>query len=233
MCCLRNIALESVTDGRTDRRTDGQTDRQTDKVIPMCRYASQATQKLSVMRVHSTGIVHSPPWHIIMCNTGLSPRSKMFQFRNYYAMCSLRIFSVYIVDFAQSFNIRPKIMSISANCTQCISLLSMPTWLHSSFHLIFVLFPSSVHIKFPHLAVAACRLRTLVSPRHSNSVVPSTMVLSIKSAYIIDNFLSVPIFWVLMSYIRFVIFLNVQLLSNFPVVVMLLSLLQPTRTVSL
>ena len=38
MCRLRNIALESVTDGRTDRRT-------TDKVIPMCRYALQATQK--------------------------------------------------------------------------------------------------------------------------------------------------------------------------------------------
>ena len=47
-----------VTDGQTDRQTDGQTDRQTDrrtdrqtdrqttdKVIPMCRYASQATQK--------------------------------------------------------------------------------------------------------------------------------------------------------------------------------------------
>ena len=32
----------SVTDGQTDRRTDRQT---TDKVIPMCRYASQATQK--------------------------------------------------------------------------------------------------------------------------------------------------------------------------------------------
>ena len=40
---LRNKALESVTDGQTDGRTDGQT---TDKVIPMCRYASQATQKL-------------------------------------------------------------------------------------------------------------------------------------------------------------------------------------------
>ena len=35
-----------VTDGRTDRRTGRRTDRQTtDKVIPMCRYASQATQK--------------------------------------------------------------------------------------------------------------------------------------------------------------------------------------------
>ena len=34
------------TDGRTDGQTDGRTDRQTtDKVIPMCRYASQATQK--------------------------------------------------------------------------------------------------------------------------------------------------------------------------------------------
>ena len=32
----------SVTDGRTDKQTDGRT---TDKVIPMCRYASQATQK--------------------------------------------------------------------------------------------------------------------------------------------------------------------------------------------
>ena len=42
MCRLRNIALESVT----DRQRDGRTDRQTDKVIPMCRYASQATQKL-------------------------------------------------------------------------------------------------------------------------------------------------------------------------------------------
>ena len=32
--------------GKCDRRTDGQTDRRTtDKVIPMCRYASQATQK--------------------------------------------------------------------------------------------------------------------------------------------------------------------------------------------
>ena len=49
MCRLRNIAMrdyqESVTSGQTDthRRTDGQTP---DKVIPMCRYASQATQKL-------------------------------------------------------------------------------------------------------------------------------------------------------------------------------------------
>ena len=43
MCRLRNIALESVTDGRTDGQMDRRT---TDKVIPMCHYASQATQKL-------------------------------------------------------------------------------------------------------------------------------------------------------------------------------------------
>ena len=50
MCRLRNIALESVTDGQTDGLTDRQTDGQTtDKVIPMCRYASQATQKLTYL----------------------------------------------------------------------------------------------------------------------------------------------------------------------------------------
>ena len=50
MCGLRIIAMrdyqESVTTEQTHRQTHGQTDRQTsDKVIPMCRYASQATQK--------------------------------------------------------------------------------------------------------------------------------------------------------------------------------------------
>ena len=50
MCCLRNIAMrnyqESVTIGQTDTHTDGRTDRQMlDKMIPICRYASQATQK--------------------------------------------------------------------------------------------------------------------------------------------------------------------------------------------
>ena len=36
---------ESVTIGQTDARTHAHTHRQTpDKVIPMCRYASQATQ---------------------------------------------------------------------------------------------------------------------------------------------------------------------------------------------
>ena len=42
MCRLRNIAMrdyqDSVTTGQTDRQTP-------DKVIHMCRYASQATQK--------------------------------------------------------------------------------------------------------------------------------------------------------------------------------------------
>ena len=58
MCRLRNIAMrdyqekrtyqESVITRQTDRWTDGRTDRQTpDKVIPMCRYASQATQKMA------------------------------------------------------------------------------------------------------------------------------------------------------------------------------------------
>ena len=47
MCRLRNIALGVwQTDGQTDRRTDRQT---TDKVIPMCRYASQATQKYEIL----------------------------------------------------------------------------------------------------------------------------------------------------------------------------------------
>ena len=52
MCCLWNIAMrdyqESVTTGQTDGRTDRRTERQmSDKVIHMCRYASQATQKLN------------------------------------------------------------------------------------------------------------------------------------------------------------------------------------------
>ena len=49
MCRLRNIAMrdyqESVTTGQTHRQTNRWMDGQTpDKVIPMCRYASQATQ---------------------------------------------------------------------------------------------------------------------------------------------------------------------------------------------
>ena len=48
MCRLRNIAMrdyqESKTTGQTQKRMDGETP---DKVIPMCRYASQATQKMA------------------------------------------------------------------------------------------------------------------------------------------------------------------------------------------
>ena len=51
MCRLRNIAMrdyqESVTIGQTDTRTHRQTP---DKVIPMCRYASQATQQSSYFK---------------------------------------------------------------------------------------------------------------------------------------------------------------------------------------
>ena len=42
MCRLRNIAMRDYQESVTDRRTNRQTP---DKVIPMCRYALQATQK--------------------------------------------------------------------------------------------------------------------------------------------------------------------------------------------
>ena len=46
MCRLRNMAMRDYQESVTTGQTDGQTDRQMpDKVIPMCRYASQATQK--------------------------------------------------------------------------------------------------------------------------------------------------------------------------------------------
>ena len=50
MCHLRNIAMldyqESVTTGQMDEWTDRQ---MPDKVIPICRFASQATQKVSFL----------------------------------------------------------------------------------------------------------------------------------------------------------------------------------------
>ena len=53
MCRLQNLAMrdyqESVTTGQTHRQTDTQTQ---DKVIPMCRYASQETQKLLLYVKH-------------------------------------------------------------------------------------------------------------------------------------------------------------------------------------
>ena len=46
MCRLRNIAMHDSQESVTTGQTYGGMDRQTpDKVIPMCRYASQATQK--------------------------------------------------------------------------------------------------------------------------------------------------------------------------------------------
>ena len=48
------------TDGRTDGRTNGWTDKQTpEKVIPMCRYASQATQKEISAKMHGNTILKS------------------------------------------------------------------------------------------------------------------------------------------------------------------------------
>ena len=49
MCHLQNTAIRHYQESVTDRQTDGRTDRQaTDKVIPMCHYASQATQKTTL-----------------------------------------------------------------------------------------------------------------------------------------------------------------------------------------
>ena len=58
MCRLPNIAMrdyqESVTTRQTDGRTDGRTDRQTpDKVIPMYRFASQATQQETSTKIYT------------------------------------------------------------------------------------------------------------------------------------------------------------------------------------
>ena len=52
MCRLRNIAMRDYQESVIDRQPNRQTDRQTtDKVIPMCRYASQATQKVSALQI--------------------------------------------------------------------------------------------------------------------------------------------------------------------------------------
>ena len=47
---------ESVTTGQTDGRMDRRTP---DKVIPMCRYASQGTQKLDIIVMGT--ITNAPP----------------------------------------------------------------------------------------------------------------------------------------------------------------------------
>ena len=83
MCRLRNIALESVTE-KCDRRT-------TDKVIPMCRYASQATQKVQIKAYRPTLFIMPPgmkgpprgnivigssvcPWRPSVCPSVIPPR---------------------------------------------------------------------------------------------------------------------------------------------------------------
>ena len=48
MCRLRNIAMHDYQESMTT----GQTDRCRTKVIPMCRYASQATQKIDIYLHH-------------------------------------------------------------------------------------------------------------------------------------------------------------------------------------
>ena len=62
MCRLRNIAMrdyqESVTIGQTGTRKHRQTP---DKVIPMCRYASQATQQLGISKKYRTVHLHARP----------------------------------------------------------------------------------------------------------------------------------------------------------------------------
>ena len=51
----------SLCEGKCDYRTDRRTHRQTpDKVIPMCRYASQATQKLDAPKFLSSGGIKRP-----------------------------------------------------------------------------------------------------------------------------------------------------------------------------
>ena len=49
MCRLRNIAMRDYQESMTTRQADARTHTNTDRrrtVIPMCRYASQATQKV-------------------------------------------------------------------------------------------------------------------------------------------------------------------------------------------
>ena len=55
---LRNIAMHDYQDSATTGQTDRRTGRQTlDKVIPMCRYALQATQKLLLCQIQTVHIV--------------------------------------------------------------------------------------------------------------------------------------------------------------------------------
>ena len=71
MCPLGNIAMrdyqESMTTGQTYTDTDGQTD--AGQIIPMCRYALQATQKGQTSRSRSLCKKFWYPW------TGLTTRN--------------------------------------------------------------------------------------------------------------------------------------------------------------
>ena len=67
---LRNIALRDYQESVTTGQTHGRTDRQTpDKVIPMCRYASQATQKLTHCRTQCYGHLRG---HMVLSFLGLA-----------------------------------------------------------------------------------------------------------------------------------------------------------------
>ena len=73
MCPLRNIAMrdyqESVTTGQTHAHTGRRTDRQTpDKVIPMCCYASQATQKSATLITIHVYVKHMRLLEAILSN---------------------------------------------------------------------------------------------------------------------------------------------------------------------
>ena len=70
MCRLGNIAMrdyqQSVTIGQTDTRTHRQTP---DKVIPMCRYASQATQKsIGFTMVNMSAKFNKDSHNSLVCN---------------------------------------------------------------------------------------------------------------------------------------------------------------------
>ena len=73
MCRLQNIAMR---DYRTDKQTDRHMDRKTpDKVIPMCHYASQATQKLDrhisfVFGTHGQTDARQSDPYVLLCFTG-------------------------------------------------------------------------------------------------------------------------------------------------------------------
>ena len=81
MCRLRNIAMRDWLPRKCDYRTDSQThthththrwtDRRRTKVIPMCRYASQVTQKVNTLEnilekiFHRTKLISVWWWKII------------------------------------------------------------------------------------------------------------------------------------------------------------------------